>query len=161
MLLLVLAVVHTTIFLGFGLGVGPFRYDPATLLVRGEPATALPGIEAAFPTVLGSFYCATGIGTFFAAVLGMSQVMQAASLPCLVYHFCAVHGHVFGDLQVVNPDKGHPSQMILAHGVLGILSMIAHFVAAVAAASSSSSSSRTKGTAARPQRQKLSAKKTQ
>ena len=131
MILFGLGVMHIIIFLGFGYNIGPFIWDPSIFLVRDEPMMTSPGMEFAFPIILSSYYCGLGICMMYAAAVGGSSV-QVATIPSMVYHFGATHGHVFGDFHIINKKKAHPSQFLLLHGMLGILSMIAYFVIAVA-----------------------------
>jgi Na+/H+ antiporter NhaC len=89
-----------------------------------------PGMEAAFPIILSAYYCGVGISMIYAAMVGSS--IRVATIPSMVFHFGTIHGLVFGEFLVINKQKMHPSQLLLLHGIIGILSMITYFLIAVA-----------------------------
>lgn len=114
--------------------IGPLKYDPSFLLLRGAPATLEVGIEAAFPKILGMYYLSIVAGLIYGLVTNMatnnnnSEAIQTASLiPYIVYH-CGTSMQLLFDINVascINVEKISIQAPTIAHAVLGILSMIA------------------------------------
>jgi hypothetical protein len=73
---------------GLSLNVGPAAWDPSLLLVRGEPATYQPGMESAFPKILGSIHGALSLCLLDTATIGFTSLAaQTSTFPVMVYHF--------------------------------------------------------------------------
>jgi hypothetical protein len=131
--LLLLGFGHGIIVIGIWANTGPVSWEPAMFLVRGEPATNLPGMESAFPKVLAAAYSGFTMGCLHAATIGFtSSAVQTATIPLMLYHFAALYFHIFGESQIVNPEKMDPTENIVGHGMFGVLSMITFFLIGVA-----------------------------
>ncbi|KAG7371743.1 hypothetical protein IV203_017885 [Nitzschia inconspicua] len=129
---LLLGVGHGLIAMGLFLNVGPVFWEPAMFLVRGEPATSQPGLESAFPKYLGAIYCAISTSFLFSVTFGFASLAsQTATIPAMIYHFAALHLHMFGESHIVNHEKMDPKQILIDHGCLGILSMVVFFLIGV------------------------------
>lgn len=124
------SLVHVFLALGFGFGVGPVQWDPANILVRGQPATLEPGLELAFPCILAAFYASLSAGLIYAIIRFTPDAIQASAIPCLMYHFAAfTYTAASGDSGITNPDKMDVKEPLIGHCILWTLSAIAFVTA--------------------------------
>jgi hypothetical protein len=111
--------------------VGPLKYEPSFMLLRGEPATLQDGIEAVFPKLMGVYNTAISAGLIYglttSLATGTFTTIRIACLVAMVFH-CGQAWEFSFDPDVSLAVNLHVIALqtpTLVHAVVGTLSVLA------------------------------------